>query len=130
MAYAPSRLNPVAQKTAERDAAKQAGDKARVKELEAWGERHQRQLHRQAFAHVPVDDLLALVKDGVAGVAKDQGLAAIADGYAFAGQDVEVVDVTDALVKLFEPSEKTLQTVAEVRKRPAMDLDEVEQKKD
>ena len=43
-----------------------------------------------------------------------------------AGPEVEVVDVTDALVKLFEPSAKTLATVAEVRKQAPVDLDELE----
>lgn len=130
VAYAASRHNPVPQKTAERDVAKKAGDKAKVCELEAWGERLQRQLHRQAFSHVPVDDLLVPVKDGVAALGQAEGLAAIADGYLFTADGVESVDVTDALVKLYEPSARTLETVAEVRKRPVQDLDELEREED
>ena len=126
VAYAPSRFNPVAQKTAEHEAAVKAGDQKRAKELEAWGERHQRALHRMAFAGTPVHDLLAHVKEGMARVAAEQHLTLIVQRCDHAGPEVEVVDVTDALVKLFEPSAKTLATVAEVRKQAPVDLDELE----
>ena len=59
VAYASSRFSPVAEKMREFELAKQANDKERVRTLEAWGEKHQRGLHRQGFARVPVDDLLA-----------------------------------------------------------------------
>ena len=126
VAYAPSRFNPVAQKTAERDAAAKAGDTKRAKELEAWGERHQRELHRMAFAGTPVHELLAHVQEGVARLAAEQHLALIAQRLDHVGPEVEVVDVTDALVSLFEPSAKTLATVTEVRKQPPIDLDELD----
>ena len=47
-----------------------------MKELEAWGEQHQRQLHFQGFGRVPVDDSLAPVKDQFAKLAREQQLAA------------------------------------------------------
>ncbi len=46
------------------------------------------------------------------------------------GFEVEVqvvVDVTDELVMLFEPSEKTLRIVADIKKQPHLDLDTIEQ---
>ena len=118
--------NPMVARRAEHEAAKRAGDQARVKALEEHGQREQRKAHRQGFARVPVDDLLAQVRPGVARVAEARGLDAIAWFCDHAGPGVELVDVTDDLVELFDPSEETLTTVREVRKHAPIDLDEVE----
>ena len=115
VAYAASRFNPVKEKMAAYEKAKAAGDSAKMKELEAWGQEHQRQLHFQGFSRVPVDDLLAPVKDGVAKLARERNLAAITMSCDFTGAQVELVDVTDDLVKLYDPSEKTLKMARGVR---------------
>ena len=115
IAYAHSRFNPVKEKWAAYEKAKATGDREKIKELEAWGQEHQRQLHFQGFSRVPVDDLLAPVKDGVAKLARERNLAAITMGCDFTGKEVELVDVTDDLVKLYDPSEKTLKTARSVR---------------
>jgi hypothetical protein len=86
-----------------------------MKELEAWGEQRQRLLHFQGFGRVPVDDLLAPVKDKVAKLARERQLAAITISCDFTSGEVEVVDITDDLVKLYDPSEKTLGRVRAVR---------------
>jgi hypothetical protein len=115
VAYAASQFNPVGEKVKERDAAKQAGDAAKIAELEAWGKSHQRMLHFQGFGHMPVKDLLEYVKDGVAQVAKDQKLAAIVMDCDFVAADVEVVDVTDDLVELFNPTDRTRDMARKIR---------------
>ena len=115
IAYAHSRFNPVKEKWAAYEKAKAAGDRDKIKELEAWGQEHQRQLHFQGFSRVPVDDLLAPVKDGVAKLARERNLAAITMSCDFTGAQVELVDVTDDLIKLYDPSEKTLKTARSVR---------------
>ena len=50
IAFAPSKYNPVSQKMREHDKAKADGDEKKIKQLEAWGQKHQRQLHRQTGA--------------------------------------------------------------------------------
>jgi hypothetical protein len=115
VAYAALRFNPVKEKWAAYEKAKAAGDREKIKELEAWGQEHQRQLHFQGFSRVPVDDLLAPVKDGVAKLARERNLAAITMSCEFTGAQVELVDVTEDLVKLYDPSEKTLKTARGVR---------------
>jgi hypothetical protein len=115
VAYAASTFNPVAQKMKEHAAAKKAGDAAKVAELEKWGESHQRMLHFQGFGRVPVTDLLEHVKDGVAKVATDRGLSAITMSCDQAHADVEVVDVTDDLVELFNPSDRTREMARKMR---------------
>jgi hypothetical protein len=122
IAYAASRFNPVKEKMAEYEKAKAAGDQAKQKELQAWGEKFQRQLHFQGFGRVPVDDLLAPVKDQVAQLGRDRKLAAITQGCDFTSAEVELLDVTDDLVKLYDPSEKTLEYTRSIRKAKVVSL--------
>ena len=127
VAYALSTFNPVKQNMEEYEKAKAAGDQKRVKELEAWGEKHQRQLHRQGFGRVPVDDLLGHVKDELPDVARKMDIDAIAWHCNYASADVEQVDITMELVMLFDPSKRVLKTVEELRKHDPVDLDVIEQ---
>ena len=99
---------------ADYEKAKAAGDEAKKSELQARPQ-HQRQLHLQGFGRVPVDDLLEPVKKEVAQLA-EQRLSAITMNCDYVGDDIELVDVTDALVKLYNPSEKTLKIAQEVRR--------------
>jgi hypothetical protein len=115
VAYAASKFNPVAEKMKEHERAKKAGDAAKVAELEKWGQSHQRMLHFQGFGRVPVKELLEHVKDGVAKVAADRGLSIITADCDYAAADVEVVDVTDDLVELFNPSDRTREMARKVR---------------
>jgi len=130
VAYAQSKYNPVAEKMKEHGRAKAAGDEKRVKELEQWGESHQRALHRQGFGRVPVDDLLAHVRERLPDVARQMQVDAITWQCDYKASGVEVVDVTDALAALFDPSEQTLKTLAELRNVPAIDLGELEKHQD
>ena len=126
VAYAPSRFNPVGDNMEAYNAAREAGDEQRIAELEAWGESHQRQLHRQGFGHVPVDDLLAHVAHRLPEVAENADVDAIVFDCTWTGPNVEVVDVTMELVMLFEPTEKTLKTAREIVKHEPIDLDVIE----
>lgn len=130
IAYVASRFNPTPEKRREHAKAKAAGDQAKVKELEAWGPRFQRQLHFQGFGRAPVDDLLEPVKEQIAKLAREKQLAAITMSCDFTGDQVELVDVTEDLVKLFDPEEGTLQTVREIRKTKPVNLAELADHKD
>jgi hypothetical protein len=58
-------------------------------------------------------------------LAKRRGLAAITMACDHVGPDVELVDVTEELVKLFDPSEKTLAMARGVRTAKPLDLDRI-----
>jgi hypothetical protein len=122
----------MAEKKAAYQKAKAAGDQAKVKELDAWGGQYQRQLHFQGFGRAPVDDLLEPVKEKVAKLARDKQLAAITMNCDFTSEQVELVDVTEDLVKLYDPSdlEETLQTAREIRKPKPVNLAELADHKD
>ncbi len=126
IAYAPSEYNPVAEMMGEMKKAKEAGDIERIKELEEWGPRHQRQLHRQGFGRVPVTDLLEHVKDRLPEVAKAAGVDVIAFECNYIGSDVEKIDITRELVMLFDPSDKVLGWVEQLGDHDPVDLDELE----
>lgn len=129
-AYAPSKYNPVSEKMRQYKEAKARGDEKKCAELKAWGEKHQRQLHRQGFAKVPVDDLLVHVRDGLAALAKEKKLALITRECDYQAPNVEIVDVTDEIVRLYDPSEKTLKIVEEIRKVEPAGLEVVEKHHD
>jgi len=125
IAFAASRHNPVKEKMAAYNKAKAAGEKDKMKELEAWGENYQRTLHFQGFGRVPVNDLLQPVKEKVRELAKQKGLAAVAMSCDFTSEDVELVDITEDLVKLFEPTDRTLKMALSARSAKLVDLVEL-----
>ncbi len=127
IAYAASKFNPVGKQMKLYERAKAEGDKETQKKLEDWGQKHQRQLHRQGFGRVPVDDLLLHVKDQLPVVASQTGVVAIVWQCNFHLDKVEVVDVTAELVALFEPNEKTLKNIEMIKNQEPVDLDELEQ---
>jgi hypothetical protein len=111
----------MAAKMEEMKKAKAEGDQAKVKSLEAWGKRHQAKLHSQGFSGADVSDIMATVKEQLPDVAKRAGVNVVVGKLDFAGQGVEVVDVTDEVVKVFEPSERTLKMIEDLRKKPVVD---------
>ena len=115
IAYAPSKYNPVGEKMKEMKEAEAAKDEARIKELKAWGESHQKQLHWQGFGRYPVDDLLAHIKAELPRIAREAGVDIIAASADFAAPSVEVVDITEKLVEPFEPSERTWKWIRQMK---------------
>jgi hypothetical protein len=104
------------QKKAECDKARADGDNERVKQLEAWGEMQQRKLHFQGFGQYPVDDLLAPVAEKLPEVVKNAGVCVIVARCDYQSPDSQIVDVTDAIVQLYDPSARTLRSVQGIRK--------------
>lgn len=125
IAYGNSDYLPAREMKQKYRAAKEAGDEARVKELETWGQDHQKKLHFQGFGRVPVTDLLELVKDRIPDVAKTAGVDVIAFECNYTGSNVEVVDITEELALLFLPNEKALTWLKEVRQVEPLSLIEL-----
>ena len=130
IAYGNSDLNIIGKKMKQYEEAKEAGDEKLIKELEEWGPRHQRQLHRQAFGRVPVTDLLEHVKDRLPEVAEKAGVDVIAFECNYCGPGVEEVDITMELVMLFNPSKRALGWIEDLKKVEPLDLDEIEKHHD
>jgi Skp family chaperone for outer membrane proteins len=114
------------------DKAEAAGDKAQAVSIKAEGKAGQERMHQQGFGTASVKKYLERVKDKIPAVAKEAGVDLIVSKWevTFQGPAVETVDVTDELVKVFEPNERVLKIVAEMKKHPPLDEDEVRNIKD
>lgn len=112
--------------------AKTEGDEKKVKELEAKGQAGQQLLHTQGFSTASVGEYLEHVKDKIPAVAKEVGVDVIVSKWdmVYQSPDAEFVDVTDQLVKLFKPDEKTLKIGEDLRKIPPISLEEARNIKD
>ena len=102
---------------AEYDKAKAANDDSRAKDLETEGQWSQVRLHQQAFSTGPVSGILAKFKDKLPAIAAQAGVSLIVSKWEvqFSNPAVETVDVTVPIVKLFDPSDKVLAWVAEMK---------------
>jgi hypothetical protein len=127
VAYAHSQFfrQRLAAKRKEWEKAKAANDQAKIKELDAWGADQQIRLHLQGFAAAPVDDLLADVKDQLPRIAETANVQDISLHPDYASPGVEVVDITDDLVKLWAPDAKTLKMIAGLRKSPPIPIEQI-----
>jgi hypothetical protein len=130
IAYGNSDLCIVNEKRKQYQKAKEAGDEKLIKELEEWGPKYQRQLHRQGFGRVPVTDLLEFVKDRLPEAAEKAGVDVIAFECNYFGPGVEEVDITVDLVMLFNPSKKGLAWIEDLKEVEPLDLDEIEKHQD
>jgi hypothetical protein len=111
----------------ERDEAKARGDTARVEGLDAFGPELQRKIHRQGFSTAPVDDILEHIQEQLPAIARTAGVDAIVSKWAFAytSPSATFVDVTDALVEAFHPSEATWNAVHEIIRQDPVPADQL-----
>jgi hypothetical protein len=107
------------------DKAKEAGDEKRVKELEAEGPALQELMHLQGFGTWPIDDVLSRIKDQLPEIAKQADVQVIVSIWdiTFQQQGVQFVDVTDLMVKPFEPDAETLKVIKEIREKAPIATD-------
>jgi hypothetical protein len=127
VAFVPSTINSVqlAELVKKAKDAEAAGDTARVAELRAKGAALQTLRHLQGFSNAPVDDILDHVRERLPEVARKAGVCAIVRETDFHDATVETIDVTDQIVALFNPNERTLKTVKDIRKHKPMSIDTV-----
>ncbi|MFY9726518.1 MAG: hypothetical protein WB579_02380 [Bryobacteraceae bacterium] len=97
--------------------ARAANNDTRAKELNKEGQWLQVRLHQQVFSTGPVSGILAKVADKLPAVAAQAGVALIVSKWElqFKGPGVELVDVTLPIVRLFNPSNKVLQWIEEMK---------------
>lgn len=102
---------------AELEQAKKDGQQKRVEQLKRAFDRMQWTAHRQGFGTASVDEAMASVKDKLPDLAtKAKVCAVVCNPDYLAMNEVERVDLTDQVVALFAPDEKTLQIVDQMKK--------------
>ncbi len=112
---------------AEHEKAKAAGDDKRVKELEAEGPAQQDLAHKQGFGSWPVDNILEKIKGTIPEIAAQANVQVIVSKWDIVYQqaDVKFIDVTDLMVKPFDPDEATLKLIQDIQKQKPVPLDQL-----
>jgi hypothetical protein len=108
--------------------AEAAGNEERVKELEAIGEASQELAHKQAFSTWPVDNILGIIEGEIPELAQqaDVDLIICKWDIVYQRSGVEFIDVTDLMVKLFNPDEQMLEMLQQMKKQNPIPLEELE----
>jgi hypothetical protein len=112
---------------ADHDQAKAAGDEEKAKRLEAEGRGEQARSHSQVFGSAPIDDIVAKIKDRLPEIAKQAKVDVIVSKWSltYHSPDAQFVDVTEPMVKLFQPDESTLKILREIPKHQPLSAEEL-----
>ena len=111
--------------------AEASGDTERAKELEAIGDASQELAHKQAFSTWPIDNILEIIEGKIPEIAKQAEVDLIVSKWNIVYQrsGVEFIDVTDVIVKLFNPDEQMLEMLEQMKQQPPIPLEELENEK-
>ena len=110
----------------EYEKAKQDNNEKRMKEIDAKMKLNQRRMHEQGFSTGSVASIMAHVKDSLPNVAKKAGVQVIVSKWELNySSEVEIVDVTDDIVALFQPNEKALKNVKELSKHAPVPIEDI-----
>ena len=98
--------------------AEKEGDTKTAQDTREFVEYMQKKRHSQGFGTAPVQEMLEPLEKQLAQVGEQTGVDIIISKWQIDYQikDAEFVDVTDAIVTLYQPSEKTLKTVEALKK--------------
>lgn len=112
--------------------AKSEGNDQHAKQLEAEGSGRQELMHKQAFSTYSVNSILQIIKERIPGIAAQAKVDVIVSKWDVIYQrpGIEFTDVTDLMVKPFDPDERTLGTIRELLKQNPIPLEELKNDKD
>lgn len=108
--------------------AKETGDEAAVAKFDKLGRGLQDRAHKQTFGAEPIDSLLTEIgKDDLATIADNAGVDLLVSKWevAFQRGGAAVKDVTDDVVELFHPDEKTRGVIRDLQKTKPVQADEL-----
>jgi hypothetical protein len=110
-------------------AAKQSGDTARFKHLDATLRQMQDEMHREVFSTAPADGALAAIKERIPEIEKQKGITALVSKWDQPAlkqyPNAEKVDVTDRLVREFiQPTGQQQKVISEMQRQKPLLLEE------
>ncbi len=116
----------------EYETAKADGNETRVKEIDESMQAMQRKFHQQGFGTASVDDILARIKGELPGIAEAAGVDIIVSKWAinYQSSDANLTDVTLQVVAPFNPSERTLQIINDLKNKQPLSAKDLEQMSD
>ncbi len=108
------------------DSAEKAHDTARVKELSVQAMSFQHLLHLTVFSNGSVGFVMAIVKDKLPGLAKNEGVSVILSKWElnFSDPSIEIVDLTSQVAQLFQPKENIDQMSKDISAQQPIPIDE------
>jgi hypothetical protein len=105
-------------------------DKKAAEELANQFKEGQRKIHRQVFSMAPIDDVLEKIKDRLPEIQKKAGVSVLISKWDEEKlkqyPKAEKIDVTDALVEEFKPTEKQKKMLEEIKKTKPLSLEEAD----
>lgn len=109
------------------DKAKAANDEKRMNEIKAAMEQKQRRAHEQGFSTGSVISIMDRIKPSLQQVARQTKVDQIVSKWElnYHSSNVEMVDITDLLIDLFEPTEKGRRWAKEVQAHKPVPVDEL-----
>jgi len=116
----------------EKRQAEAAGDQEKVKRLMAEGKAQQAQLHQQGFGTASVANILETINDQLPAIAREAGVDVIVSKWDIVYQtpSAELVDVTEAMLKPFHPSERVQKIVKDLKQRRPLSAEELRNLRD
>ena len=99
--------------------------------MRAIGEASQELAQKQSFSTWPVDNILKIIEEKIPEIAKQADVDLIVSKWDIVYQrsGVEFIDVTDVMVKLFNPDEQMLEMLEQIKKQDPIPLEELENMK-
>jgi uncharacterized membrane protein len=107
--------------------AKAAGNEAEMKRLQAEGKAAQDRLHQQGFSTASVANIMETIQDQLPAIAKQAGVELILSKWdaVYLAPGSETIDVTDLILKPFNPDKKTLDIVEQLRKHAPIPMEKL-----
>ena len=112
---------------AELEKAKEDGDEERVKELEKLGPNLQFIAHQQGFSTGSVMNIMQKIQDKIPPIAEKNNVKLILSKWEvfYKDESLELVDITDQLVNLFNPDEQTLSIVENIKETEPLPIEDI-----
>jgi hypothetical protein len=114
-------------KTAQKKA-KEEGNNELVTELEQLGSTKQVLMHQQVFSNGSINNILEKIKDKFPALAKDNNnVKMILSKWEipFADESFEYVDITDQMVKYFNPDDATKKIIDEIKAMEPVPIEKI-----
>ena len=101
--------------------ARDAKNKKRVKELEARGPALQNLMHQQVFGSLSIPNVMKVVSASLPAVAAEAGVSLVVSKWdiQYSTPGIELVDLTEQLVELFELDDDTRRMIEKARETGA-----------
>jgi len=98
--------------------AEASGAVAEVARLKAIPGKWQERIHSQVFGDAPIPDIIELIDDKLSAIRRQAGVRELADKRRYSPwRPTQQIDVTDAIVDLFDPSEQTRTYIRQLKER-------------